>query len=136
MTDAIKVRVPGELAELLIAEGHATPTRARRSSQWGLDGDFIQGTATVIALMQAPQTVAYLAGVIRSLASRRRADRADDRGRIFVEAVGPYGQIRIDCAAATVEEVERLLGRAMLPPQSGGPAEGGGPASAPDTGAV
>ncbi|CAM5335117.1 hypothetical protein [Streptomyces avidinii] len=117
MSDTIKMSVPGELAELLVAEGHATPTRGRRSSQWGLDGDFITGTATVIALLQAPQTIAYLAGAIRSLASRRRAGRPDDRARMYVEAIGPHGQIRFD-GEATVEEIERLLQRTILPAQN------------------
>ncbi|MFD6969295.1 hypothetical protein [Streptomyces sp. NPDC059979] len=135
MSDVIKMSVPGELAELLVAEGYATPTRGRRSSQWGLDGDFIGGTATVISLLQAPQTVAYLAGVIRSLASRRRDGRVDDRSRMYVEAVGPHGQIRFD-GEATVEEIERLLRRTILPAQSAGPAEGGDPAAALDTDTV
>ncbi|MFD6225978.1 hypothetical protein ACFWFZ_03735 [Streptomyces sp. NPDC060232] len=135
MSDTIKMSVPGELAELLVAEGHATPTRGRRSSQWGLDGGFIGGTATVIALMQAPQTIAYLAGAIRSLASRRRADRTDDRTRMYVEAIGPHGQIRFD-GEATVEEIERLLRRTILPAQSPGPAEGTARAAALDTDAV
>ncbi|MFJ4863187.1 MULTISPECIES: hypothetical protein [unclassified Streptomyces] len=116
MSDTIKLSVPGELAELLVAEGHATQTRGRRSSQWGLDGDFIGGAATVIALLQAPQTIAYLAGAIRSFASRRRAGRPDDRARMYVEAIGPHGQIRFD-GEATVEEIERLLQRTILPAQ-------------------
>ncbi|AQT70465.1 MULTISPECIES: hypothetical protein [Streptomyces] len=132
MSESIKMRVPGELAELLIAEGYATPTRGRRSSQWGLDGDFIGGTATVISLLQAPQTVAYLAGVIRSLASRRRADRGPDRSRMCVEAIGPHGQIRFE-GEATVEEIERLLARTILPAPGTGPAEGGDPAAGLDT---
>ncbi|MFI1645491.1 hypothetical protein ACH4XT_00880 [Streptomyces avidinii] len=117
MSDTVKMSVPAELAELLVTEGHATPTRGRRSSQWGLDGDFIGGAATVIALLQAPQTIAYLAGAIRSLASRRRAGRPDDRARMYVEAIGPHGQIRFD-GEATVEEIERLLQRTILPAQS------------------
>ncbi|MFH8469498.1 hypothetical protein [Streptomyces sp. NPDC017991] len=132
MSDTIKMSVPGELAELLVAEGHATQTRGRRSSQWGLDGDFIGGTATVIALLQAPQTVAYLAGAIRSLASRRRASRTDDRVRMYVEAIGPNGQIRFD-GEATVEEIERLLRRTILPTQSAGQVD---PAAVRDTDAV
>ncbi|MEW2585296.1 hypothetical protein [Streptomyces virginiae] len=131
MSDTIKMSVPGELAELLVTEGHATPTRGRRSSQWGLDGDFIGGTATVIALLQAPQTIAYLAGAIRSLASRRRAGRTtDDRTRMYVEAIGPHGQIRFD-GEATVEEIERLLRRTILPAHSAVPGEGAAPAQAP-----
>ncbi|WP_338898254.1 hypothetical protein WBG99_23795 [Streptomyces sp. TG1A-60] len=113
MSDTIKMSVPSELAELLVTDGHATVTRGRRSSQWALDGDFLGQTATVIALLQAPQTIAYLASAIRSLASRRRASDPGNRSTLYVEAIGPRGQIRFD-GEATVAEIERLLQGTIL----------------------
>ncbi|MEV3972838.1 hypothetical protein AB0K68_32615 [Streptomyces sp. NPDC050698] len=121
MSDTIKVSVPSDLAELLVGEGHAIATRGRRSSLWALDGAFLGQTATVIALLQAPQTVVYLAKAIRRLAARARAEGTASRSTLSVEAVGPAGQIRID-GEATVEEIERLL-RQTLFTETGDPGE-------------
>ncbi|MFF8679367.1 hypothetical protein ACF07F_15800 [Streptomyces sp. NPDC015237] len=108
MGEAIKMRIPSYLADLLVSEGYATPTRGRRSSLWALDGDFLGNATTVLALLQAPQTVAYLAQAIRKLARRARDEDTTGSPRLSVEATGPSGQIRFD-GEASVEEIERLL---------------------------
>ncbi|MEV4679962.1 hypothetical protein [Streptomyces kurssanovii] len=113
MGETIKMRIPSDLADLLVSEGYATPTRGRRSSLWALDGDFLGNATTVIALLQAPQTVAYLAKAIRKLANRARDEDTTSSPRLSVEATGPSGQIRFD-GEASVEEIERLLRQTIL----------------------
>ncbi|QUW88963.1 hypothetical protein KE639_00136 [Streptomyces sp. V17-9] len=113
VSETIKMRIPSDLADLLVSEGYATPTRGRRSSLWALDGDFLGNATTVLALLQAPQTVAYLAKAIRKLADRARGEDTTSSPRLSVEATGPAGQIRFS-GEASVEEIERLLRQRIL----------------------
>lgn len=113
VSETIKMRIPSDLADLLVNEGYATPTRGRRSSLWALDGDFLGNATTVLALLQAPQTVAYLAKAIRKLADRARGEDTTSSPSLSVEATGPSGQIRFS-GEASVEEIERLLRQTIL----------------------
>ncbi|MFB4427032.1 hypothetical protein C5F59_038905 [Streptomyces sp. QL37] len=123
MNGTLKISVPSELAELLVAEGHATATRGRRSGEWSLDAPFLGQATTVIALLQAPQTVEYLARSVRALVSRRRANSggagAGGASVVHIEATGPHGQIRFD-GEAKVEDIEKLLRQTIFAAENDG----------------
>jgi hypothetical protein len=123
MNGTLKITVPDELADLLVAEGHATATRKRRGGEWALDAPFLGPATTVIALLQAPQTVEYLARSVRALVARHRADDGaagtGSASVLHIEATGPHGQLRFD-GEAKVEDIEKLLRQTIFAPEGEG----------------
>ncbi len=106
----ITIEVPDELAKLLIADGLASVVDFRRSPTWKLLADFAGGAATTVSLLQAPETVSYLAESCRTMADRWHKRKGKEAHLLHLEAIGPRGQIRISLDATTsVGEIEHLL---------------------------
>ncbi|MFI7680613.1 hypothetical protein [Actinophytocola sp. NPDC049390] len=109
---SIDIVVPEELATLLVADGHAQPATGRRSGAWEVIASFATGGATTVSLLQIPQTVAYFADKCRTLAVRKRENSS---APYYMEAKGPYGQLRIPITPDTsTAQIERLLRRTIF----------------------
>jgi hypothetical protein len=114
----IRIKVPAELGEALIAEGVATEATGRRSSGWELAVDLLGPVTMAISLLQAPQTVSDVAGRIRRLLQRSERTAGD---AVVIDAVGPYGQARRRFPAdATAEEIMEFLEATIMKPDGDG----------------
>lgn len=109
---SIDLELPVELAALLVENNHAEPATGRRSGTWQVIATFATGAATTVSLLQTPQTVAYFADKCRGLATRKGRSAAE---RDYLEAKGPYGQLRIPVTSETsVADIERLLRKTIF----------------------
>ncbi|MET7375580.1 hypothetical protein [Micromonospora arida] len=108
--ETITLRVPQELADVLVSEGSAEVPPGRRSTTWEIVATFATTSATTISLLQGPQTLGYLARACLSLARRRTATPAPRAELGYLEAVGKGGHIRMPIFPHTTpEQVEHLL---------------------------
>jgi hypothetical protein len=114
---AVTVHLPSDVAEDLIAAGLAQRTLGRRS---GLMLETAGVAATVISLLQGPDTVVQLARMLRDW-SAVHLSSARHGHPVVISARGPKGRVDLQLTDRTdLAEVESLLRRTVFADEQAG----------------